>query len=224
MRTNWKVLACLVASTALFAVIATDLNAGEKKGAGSGKTRIGVSIDDWDEGVGQPTYNFTTAERYGIKIGLRPVERFGDFNLPLVKDGQTGVYIVPNGTFSDGASSWGYSIYVNVEGAFGVAKGTTLEDYDIEVIQDYDNTGDWYGTGLDSTTYFDVESTYPTGEFPGFGNDDPYKYQQSWAPTFGTTGFDTDAEAAYTITLALIPKTFNGPPLSVTVVAIAMAP
>lgn len=70
--------------------------------------------------------------------------------------------------------------------------------------------------------FFDIESTFPTGVIPGFGNDDPYKYQQSWAPTFGTVGFDTDAEAAYTITLTLIPKTFKGAPLSVTVVANAV--
>jgi hypothetical protein len=175
-------------------------------------------------GTGQPTGNFTTATRYGLEVGLRPVERYGDFNLPLAAKGRVGTYAVPNGEAFDTQSAWGFSIYVNVENAYGVAKGTTLADYDIVVTQTYDQAGNWYGLGLDTTTYFDLEAKTPTGIFPGFGNDNPYKYQQSWAPTFGTTGFDTSAEMAYEITLTLIPRSFKGAPLSVTVVADAMAP
>lgn len=196
-----------------------------QKGAGSGQTRVGVDLGaNWDLGTGQPTGNFTTATRCGIEVGLRPVERYGDFNLPLAAMGRIGLYSVPNGDSVDTQSAWGYSIYVNVENAYGVAKGTTLADYDIVVTQTYDLDGNWFGLeGIDSTNYFDLEAKTPTGIFPGFGNDNPYKYQQSWAPTFGTTGFDTSAEEAYEITLTLIPRTFKGAPLSVTVVADATA-
>lgn len=153
MRMNWKWLVCSLAMAASVLTVAHEANA-QKNGAGSGQTRVGATIDDWDLGVGQPQDNFTTAERYGIKIGLRPVERFGDFSLPLQKKGQTGIYTVPTGT-AFGGSAWGYSIYVNVENAFGAAEGTTLDDYDIVVTQDYDFLGNWFGeTGLDSTKFF----------------------------------------------------------------------
>lgn len=197
-----------------------------KNGAGSGRTTIGADLgDNWTLGVGQPTGNFTTASRNGLEVGLRPVERYGDFNLPVAAFGRVAVYTVPSGVNVDGQSAWGFSIYVNVENAFGVAAGTTLADYDIVVTQNYDANGNWFGLeGIDSTNYFDLEAKTPTGIYPGFGNDDPYKYQQSWAPTFGTTGFDATVEGVYEITLTLVPATFRGAPLSVTVLVNAVAP
>jgi hypothetical protein len=216
----------------------------QRGGAGGGETRVGVNVSEWLFGSGQPNGNFTVAERNGVQIGLRPVERYGNFALPLVRDGQTGVYAAQTGNCMRdpdcyGTSWWGYSVHVDLRRAQGVAAGRTVQDYAIVVNQDY-----WAGSlfglaGLNTENYFDWAAKTSNFDFLGgyFTFTNPFDvatwggtstarlYQESWAPSFGTFGgFDTSVEGVYSIRLSLVPKTFNGAPLSVTVRVVVSHP
>ena len=97
---------------------------------------------------------------------------------------------------------WNYDIHVDLRNAIGVAKGTTLGDYDL-----------FLNTNIASSLFFFPIPLDLT--FGGFIPADTVLYQLSLNPVFGNTEFDIDAEGTYFFDLVLIPKTFNGPPLLV---------
>ena len=117
--------------------------------------------------------------------------------------------------------------------------GRTVQDYAIVVHQDYWG-GSLFGVpGLTTENYFDWAARTNNFDFLGgyFSFTSPFDiatwagsstsrlYQESWAPSFGTFGgFDSSVEGEYTIRLSLVPKTFNGAPLSVTVRVVVARP
>ena len=101
---------------------------------------------------------------------------------------------------SDGAgrATWNYDIHVDLRGAFGVAKGKTLDDYTLTLDT---NIGDTL-FGLDVP--LDVTALLPPGIRLG---------QHSLNPKFGNLPFDANAPGTYDFTLTLTPETFNGAPI-----------
>jgi len=233
-------IAALAVGSAGLGAVADD----QQNSAGASQTRIGVNASEWLYGSGQPNGNFTVAEQNGVQVGLRVVERYGNFALPLARDARTGVYSAQTGTCTRdpdcyGTSWWGYSIHVDLRRALGVAAGRTVQDYVIVVHQDY-WPGSLFGVpGLTTEIYFDWAARTNNFDFLGgyFSFTSPFDiatwggtstarlYQESWAPSFGTFGaFDPSVEGEFTIRLSLVPRTFTGAPLSVTVRAVVARP
>lgn len=188
--------------------------------SGPGKVDIGSDVSTWEsgspsgdglipvQGSGQVNGEFVVAERYGIQIGLRAQERFeGTLEATRGQGGRVGVYEAEAGYSEDDEATWNYDWHVDLRDAKGVAKGTTLEDYTLELETDHvQNTLFGFPTPLDLTF---------GGAVPG----DTVLYQSSQNPEFGDEGsgsldFDASATGTYHLRLVLTPKTFNGPPLA----------
>jgi hypothetical protein len=113
--------------------------------SGPGRVRVGVDASIWDSSVatdvpagifpiggsGQLNGEFTTAERYGIQIGLRAQERFqGPLTATTGQSPDVGVYeATANATA--GPAAWNYDWHVDLRNAKGVARGKTIADYDL---------------------------------------------------------------------------------------------
>jgi hypothetical protein len=197
-------------------VLAATVQAANSSGSGPGQTRFGVDVSAWSSsvpvlgnnallpigGAGQINGNFVTAERNGIQIGIRASERFVGLLPPVIEDAKVGFYSALTG-ISDtfGRATWNYDIHVDLRGAQGVAKNTTLADYDLVVETDI------FGgppVSLDFKAF--------AGVFNG-GNPSIVLFQTSQNPKFGNPPFNSFAPRAYSFRLVLTPKTFNGPPL-----------
>ncbi len=198
-----------------------------KPASGPGHVLIGVDASIWDStvplgdglipigGGGQLNGEFTIAERYGIQIGLRAQERFvGTLMTVPNNDNHVGVYEAAGGfsgnSFSGDAmdkerATWNYDWHVDLRDAFGVARGTTLGDYDLTL-----------ETDIAATTLFGFMLPLDL-TFGGFIPDDTILFQSSQNPDFGNPPFDAEAAGTYTFTLVLTPITFKGPPLSVSI-------
>jgi hypothetical protein len=228
-RVLQKLLTVAVVSAAL---VAADAGVLAQNGVGAGRTRFNVSVG-WPNVSGQPDGNFTVAERNGVMVGLRAVQRYGSFDLPLQRYVQRGVYTVETGYLFGTAtlgSWWGYSVLVDLRDGYGVAAGKTVQDYDILLDQNY-WAGDLTFPGpvvIPGDQIFNLRAKCVTNQ-PAFTGDtiDPScgqtrtVYQDSWAPSFGTS-FDPTQQGAYMIRLSLVPRTFNGAPLSVTIGVLAV--
>src|SRR5687768_18253549 len=109
------------------------------------KSRFGANASEWSSttvpvpgviipvgGSGQVNGDFVLGERNGVEIGIRAQRRFLQNVDPLEnhRDGQVGVYAADTGVSDgQGRATWNYDIHVDLRGAKGVAKGTTLGDY-----------------------------------------------------------------------------------------------
>ena len=216
-----------VSCFALAAALAIPLQAADKDRSGPGKTRFGVEVTEWSSdtalvpgivpigGAGQVNGNFVTAERNGVQIALRAVERFSPNPLPIVRDVQTAIYVAEAGTSDvQGRATWNYDVHVDLRGAKGVAAGKTLADYDLLLVTDY------------ATTVFGLPVPLDLGVVATVLNGDPnvVLFQLSWNPVFGGTGFDPLVEGNYNFSLVLTPRTFNGPSLVADMDVIVVAP
>ncbi len=185
--------------------------------SGPGITRFGVDASEWSSstlpapgivpigGAGQLNGNFVTAERNGVQIGVRAVERFAAAPLPFSQDGKTGVYVAETGV-SDGLgrATWNYDLHVDLRGATGVAKGKTLADYDLFLVTDYAATVFGFPVPLDIGAF---------ATFANAGNPNVVLFQTSLNPVFGSTGFNPLVPGQFNFSLVLTPRTFNGPSL-----------
>ncbi|MDX1691190.1 MAG: hypothetical protein R3290_09240, partial [Acidimicrobiia bacterium] len=182
------------------------------KASGPGNVQIGVDASTWESGSpsgpglypiggsGQVNGEFVIAERYGIQIGIRAQERFlGTLEAFAGKGNRSGVYFADAGFSSGTRGTWNYDWHVDLRDAHGVAKGTTLADYNLTLETD----------AFDSLFGFDpADLTF--GGLLG----DAVLYQGSFNPDFGNDDYDATVETTYTFRLVLTPKTFNGPPLA----------
>lgn len=192
--------------------------------SGPGKVRIGADASVWDSsvppspgilpigGAGQINGEFATATRYGIEIGIRAQERLvGPIEPTTGKNNRVGVYDVETGESSPGRAWWNYDWHVDLSGAKGVARDTSLEDYDLTLETDIAPALFGFPVPVDLTF---------GGAVPG----DTILYQSSQNPTFGNAEFDLSDEETYSFKLVLTPATFNGPPLAAAMTVVASTP
>jgi hypothetical protein len=187
--------------------------------SGPGHVLIGIDASEWDSGTplnpgagiipiggaGQVNGEFTVAERNGVQIGLRAQQRFvGPLMAVPNTNNKIGLYEAAAG-FQSGAATWNYDWHIDLRNAFGVAAGTTLGDYTLEL-----------ETDIATETLFGL--TLPLDlTFGGLVPGNTVLYQGSQNPVFGNASFDADVAGTYTFTLVLTPATFNGPPLKVSI-------
>ena len=202
-----KFLATLSAAGLLTLVVAAPSAAQEQ-------SRFGVLASEWDSatvavpfvivpigGGGQVNGAFVTGERYGVQVGIRAQERFVGPTLPVTRSKQTGVYQASTG-FSTGVNAtWNYDLHIDLRNAQGVAAGKTLGDYTL--VLDSDISTSFFGCAFpcDLAVFLKLPTTVEL-------------FQTSQNPKFGNTGFDALVEDSYFFTLALTPKTFNGPAIT----------
>jgi hypothetical protein len=187
--------------------------------SGPGHVLIGVDASVWDSGIpfdppngiwpigggGQINGEFTVAERNGIQIGLRAQERtVGPIMAVPNRNNKVGIYEAASGVGVTGLANWNYDWHVDLQNAQGVARGTDLSDYDLTL-----------DTNISTTLYGAPVPVDLTGGGIIAGN--AVLYQNSWNPLFGNVEFNPFVAGTYDFVLTLTPKTFNGPPLQVTI-------
>lgn len=187
------------------------------QGSGPGKVTVGVDASTWTsnnpvgpglipiDGDGQLNGEFTLAARYGIEIGLRAQERFvGPLEAAPNRNGKVGIYQAAAGFSETTRATWNYDWHVDLRGAFGVAAGTTLADYDLTLETDIASSLFTFPNPVDLT-------------FGGFIPGGTVLYQSSQNPDFGNAEFNAADPGTYNFRMVLKPKTFKGPPLAVTI-------
>lgn len=213
MRTNILLVAA-VATALLLATVGTALSTPV---SGPGKVTVGTDVSEWNVGDGQPNGEFVTAERQGIQIGLRAQERFeGPLEVTPTSGNKVGVYQATTGDTGSNNATWNYDWHVDLSDARGVAEGKTLDDYRLELEQDFTDQslfgvlgahpvqlplGEEGVDGVCSAATFDAASLC----------------QQSWNPGFGNDDFNPNTSATYHLRLVLTPETFKGQPLAVAI-------
>lgn len=215
------VLAFVGALALLLATTGTSYGKGPV--SGPGKVAVGVAASTWTSdlaqdpaqglfpigGSGQLNGEFSTAERYGIEIGLRAQERFGG---PLEAtpnlNGKIGIYQAETGFSTGTRATWNYDWHVDLRNARGVAAGTTLADYDLNL------ETDMFSSLFGSPDPADLTFGFTD---PNFVAPNAVLFQESFNPDFGNSEFDPQVEDTYHLTLVLTPTSFNGPPLEVTI-------
>ena len=172
-------------------------------GAGS-EPRVFLNRLEW-----QLNGEFSTAERYGIEIGLRAQERFGGLlEATPSLNGKIGTYQAETGFSTGTRATWNYDWHVDLRNARGVAAGTTLADYDLTLETDMFSSLFGFPDPADLTFgYTD----------PNFVAPNAVLFQESFNPDFGNSEFDPLGEDTYHLSLILTPESFNGPPLEVTI-------
>ena len=145
-----------------------------------------------------------------------PMDRFDLHHagpLPLLaatpnKNGKVGIYEASTGV-SDGLgrATWNYDWHVDLRGARGVARGTTLGDYDLTLETDISSTDTLFGLPVP------LDLTFGGAAAPA----DTVLYQQSFNPKFGNPSFDSSDPGHYHFRLVLTPKTFHGPEIAVAI-------
>ncbi len=217
------------------AVLTPSLHSANDSGSGPGKTRFGGEASEWSSltpkvtgdgaiipigGSGQVNGNFVTAERNGIQIGIRATERFVGNLPPVVVDNKIGFYSALTGTSglsTLGRAKWNDDLHIDLRGAFGVAKNTTLTDYDLVLETNISPTNIIFG--LPVPLDIKLFATLANG-----GNDSVALYQTSLNPKFGNPAFNALVPGVYTFRLVLTPKTFNGPPLAAEMSVVVTSP
>jgi len=182
--------------------------------AGSlGKVTVGTDVSEWNVGNGQFNGEFTVTERQGIELGMRIQKRFvGPVEVTPDNGYRTGIYEVKTGDTGGNNATWNYDWHIDLSNARGNAKGKTLSDYRLVLEQDFTNE-----------SLFETFGAHPVELplIPGVCSPETFDpdslCQQSWNPGFGNDDFDPDAEGTYHLRLLLIPYTFNGPPVSVSI-------
>lgn len=185
--------------------------------SGPGKVTVGVDASTWTSGSpsgpglipiggsGQVNGEFTIATRNGMEIGLRAQLRFlGTLTAFSNQNGKVGIYEADAGFSTGTRATWNYDWHVDLRGAFGVAAGTTLGDYFLLLETDIASALFGDPIPLDLT-------------FGGFIPDDTILYQSSQNPDFGNVEFKAEDVKIYNFRMFLIPKTFSGPPLTVSI-------
>jgi hypothetical protein len=220
-RTRFAVLAAVGALALLLAT--TGAAYGKGPVSGPGNVSVGVDASTWtsdlpqapDEGLfpvggsGQLNGEFTTAERYGIQIGLRAQERFaGPLEVTSSQNGKMGIYRSETGFSSGTRATWNYDWHVDLRNAQGVAAGTTLADYDLTL------ETNMFSSLFGSTVPADLTFGFSD---PTFVAPNAVLFQNSFNPDFGNDEFDPQLEDTYHLSLVLTPESFNGPPLKVTI-------
>lgn len=219
-RTRWVV--ALVSALALL-VATTGTASGKGPISGPGKVVVGVDASTWTSdlpqdpneglfpigGSGQVNGEFTTAQRYGIQIGLRAQERFlGPLGATPNHNGKTGIYQADTGFSTGTRATWNYDWHVDLRNARGVAAGTTLADYSLTLETDMFSSLFGFPVPADLTFGFDD---------PNFVAPNAVLFQESFNPDFGNSEFDPQLEDTYHLSLVLTPESFNGPPLEVSI-------
>lgn len=180
-----------------------------------GKVTLGTDVSEWNVGSGQFNGEFVVAEQQGIELGLRIQERFvGPLEVTGDNGNRVGVYHAVTGDTGGNNATWNYDWHVDLSDARGNAKGKVLSDYRLFLEQDFSEE-DLFGTlGSDPVEL-------PLSPAPGVCSPDTFDAdslcQQSWNPGFGNDDFDPNAEGTYNLRLVLVPETFNGPPVAVSV-------
>jgi hypothetical protein len=220
-RTRSVVLAFVGALALLLATTGTAY--GEGPVSGPGNVAVGVDASTWTSdlaqdpnqgffpigGSGQLNGEFSTAERYGIQIGLRAQERFGGLlGATPSLNGKIGTYQAETGFSTGTRATWNYDWHVDLRNARGVAAGTTLADYDLTL------ETDMFSSLFGSPDPADLTFGYTD---PNFVAPNAVLFQESFNPDFGNSEFDSLGEDTYHLSLILTPKSFNGPPLEVTI-------
>lgn len=188
-------------------------------GIGGEKKRFEGEVSEWVSGMpnvparlfpiggaGQVNGGFVVAERNGVQIGIRAQERLVG-PLPSTRQKNVGVYVAEVGS-EGGLATWNYDIHVDFRGAFGVAKGKTLDDYTLTFDTDI----------AESLFTFDVPLDIGEDFFPLV--DGVRLFQTSQNPTFGNDTFDPTVPGTYHFALTLTPKTFNGSPIVATMAVV----
>lgn len=180
--------------------------------AGSlGKTTLDTEVG-WVIGSGQFDGEFITAESQGVVIGLRAQERFvGPIEVTGAQGDRVGVYEAntgKTGSATDNLGTWNYDWHVDLSDAKGNAKGKTLSDYKLVLEQDFTEESLFGVLGNDPVVL----------PIPAVCDGATATLcQQSWNPGFGNTDYDPDEVRTYNLRLVLIPETFNGQPLAVSI-------
>ena len=182
--------------------------------AGSlGKVTVGTDVSEWNVGSGQFNGEFTVTERQGIELGLRIQKRYvGPAEVTPDNGNRTGIYDVKTGDTGDNNATWNYDWHVDLSNARGNAKGKTLSDYRLVLEQDFTDESLFGTLGAHPVELPLIPGVCAPGTF-----DPDSLCQQSWNPGFGNDDFNPDAEGTYHLRLVLIPYTFNGPPVSVSI-------
>lgn len=227
-RSRLVVLAVVGAFGLLLATTGTVYGKGPV--SGPGKVAVGVDASTWtsdlaqdpDQGLfpiggnGQVNGEFTTAERYGIEIGLRAQERFvGTIEADPSRNGKTGIYQALTGFSSGTRATWNYDWHVDLQNAKGVAAGTTLDDYDLTL--ETDMFSSLFGSDIPADLTFGFAN-------PDFVAPNAVLFQGSFNPDFGNDEFAPGVEDTYHLTLVLTPQSFNGPPLKVAIQVVVTDP
>jgi hypothetical protein len=191
--------------------------------SGPGKVTVGVDVSTWSSesaqdpdqgffpigGSGQLNGEFSTAERYGIQIGLRAEERFvGPLEAIPSQNGKMGIYQAQTGFSTGTRATWNYDWHVDLRNAKGVAAGTTLDDYSLTL------ETDMFSSLFGSSDPVDLTFGFTD---PSFVAPNAVLFQESFNPDFGNDEFDPQVENDYHLSLVLTPESFNGPPLKVTI-------
>jgi hypothetical protein len=220
-RTRLVVLAVVGALAVLPAMTGTVYGKGPV--SGPGKAAVGVDASTWtsdlpqdpDQGLfaiggsGQLNGEFTTAERYGIQIGLRAQERFaGPLEATPSQNGKMGIYQAETGFSTGTRATWNYDWHVDLRNAQGVAAGTTLDDYDLTL------ETNMFSSLFGSTVPADLTFGFTD---PSFVAPNAVLFQESFNPDFGNDEFNPQVEDTYRLSLVLTPESFNGPPLKVAI-------
>jgi hypothetical protein len=227
-KTRSVVLAFIGVLALLLATTGTAYSKGPV--SGPGEVAVGVDASTWtsdtaqnpDDGLfpiggsGQLNGEFTTAERYGIQIGLRAQERtVGPLDAAANQNARLGIYQAETGFSTGTLATWNYDWHVDLRNARGVAAGTTLGDYDLTL--ETDMFASLFGLDVPA----DLTFGYTNAAFVA-----PHAvlFQESFNPVFGNTGFDPQLQDTYDLSLVLTPKSFNGPPLKVSIQVVVTNP
>lgn len=205
-------LMLLGASVALASYPTSGSNAGAL-----GTVTVGTDVSEWDVGAGQPNGEFTVTTQQGIELGLRAQERFvGPLEASGEQGNRVGVYGAETGsTGGDNNGTWNYDWHVDLSNATGNAQGTTLDDYRLVLEQDFTEQSLFGVLGSDPVEL--PLAAEGDGGVCSAGTFTATLCQQSWNPGFGNTDYDPDEERSYNLRLVLIPETFNGTPVAVSI-------
>lgn len=220
--TRTRFVVAVVGALALVFLLATTGTVyGKGPVSGPGKVAVGVDASTWTSdlaqdpnkgffpigGSGQLNGEFSTAERYGIQIGLRAQERFvGPLEATPSQNGKIGIYQAETGFSTGTRATWNYDWHVDLRNAEGVAAGTTLDDYDLTL------ETDMFSSLFGSSDPVDLTFGFAD---PNFVAPNAVLFQESFNPDFGNSEFDPQVEDTYHLSLVLTPESFTGPPLKV---------
>lgn len=162
-------------------------------------------------GSGQINGNFVVQQKNGVQIGLRASKRSAVPNTwPTYRDSAVGVYLADPGSDqvqpNPNRAAWNYEVHADLRNAAGAFEGKTLDDFDLVFDTDIGDPLFGQPVPFNIDEAFMVEGQQAT------------LLQLSENPVFGqATPFDFDAKKAYFMKLRLVPTTFVGETLEVSI-------
>lgn len=193
-------------------------NAGNAKN-GLGKIEVGVDASVWDSNVqtdpvsgifpiggsGQVNGEFTIGTVQGVEIGLRAQQRFeGTIEANGNRVGGYESLTSPGGPGDAGV--WNYDWHIDLRDGKNAHKDRTLGDYSVTLETNITDGEDLFGFPLPLDLTFGEQIL-----------ENAVLYQSSQNPGFGNDIYNPSVQNVYTFKLVLTPKTFNGPPLAVSI-------